>query len=170
MLIEILNNRRKVILEKWFDKIVDTYPSDSSKFFHKLNDQFSNPVGCTISEGIENIFDSLLKGMNTKEFHSILEKIIKIRAVQDFSPSQSIAIFMFLKTVIRDEIKDVNQEGQLYDELLTFESKIDTLVLIAFDVYVECRDQISELRVNEIKNRSFRLLQRANLLKEEAEA
>lgn len=170
MLLDILNNKKSVILEKWFDKIIETYPSDSSKFFHKLDNQFSNPVGCTISQGLESIFENLLKGMETESLKTTLEKIIKIRAVQDFSPSHSVAIFMFLKTVIREVTRDSNQDGRLYGELLTFESKIDTLVLIAFDIYEECRNTISELRINEIKNRSFRLLQRANLLKEKSEA
>jgi hypothetical protein len=47
-----------------------------------------------------------------------------------------------------------------------FDSKVDHLALLAMDVYSQCREKLYEVRVGEVKNRSFRLLQRANLLVE----
>ena len=54
----------------------------------------------------------------------------------------------------------------MYDELLRFEAGIDKLVQSSFDVYMKCREQVYELKANEVKNMTFRLLQRANLIKE----
>ena len=43
-----------------------------------------------------------------------------------------------------------------------FESNIDELASAAFDIYLKCREKISELRVSEAKaegDRAFRLLE-----------
>jgi hypothetical protein len=48
--------------------------------------------------------------------------------------------------------------------LLLFESKIDDLALLSFDIYMKCREKIYELKSNEVRNMTFRLLQRANLI------
>ncbi|NTW35488.1 MAG: multidrug effflux MFS transporter [Syntrophobacteraceae bacterium] len=65
----------------------------------------------------------------------------------------------FRKTMLRDGM--ISQE-----DLVEFEQKVDEMALLAFNVYSDCRERLYELRVNEVKNRSFRLLQRADLLAE----
>ncbi|MBW2228632.1 MAG: hypothetical protein JRG99_15335, partial [Deltaproteobacteria bacterium] len=57
-------------------------------------------------------------------------------------------------------------EARLFNELLLFESKIDRLSLIAFNLYVQCREKIYELKANEMKNRTFRAFERAGLVSE----
>ncbi len=69
-----------------------------------------------------------------------------------------------LKKMIRDEMKTAKANAD--DEILELESRIDALALIAFDIYMKCREKIYELKANEVKNMTFRLLQRANLMGE----
>lgn len=92
--------------------------------------------------------------------------MMRVRAIQDFSPSQAVGFIFCLKDVIRQEVGKGSRDEKIAAELLKLDSKIDTLALIAFDVYVKCREQVYELRTNEIKNRYSRLLQRAGLLYE----
>jgi hypothetical protein len=44
------------------------------------------------------------------------------------------------------------------------EGKIDEMALISFNIYMECREKLYQLRVDEIKNRTARLLQRADFI------
>jgi hypothetical protein len=44
--------------------------------------------------------------------------------------------------------------------------RIDAAALLAFDVYSQCRQQIYDIRVKEVRNEYGRLLERANLIKE----
>jgi len=71
-----------------------------------------------------------------------------------------------LKAVVRDALESDITRHKLSAELQSFEAQIDTLTFLSFDIYMKCRERIFELRVNEIKTLTFRLLKRANLLAE----
>ncbi len=144
--------------------ILETYPADTSRFLKKQKDRFANPVGSAISQGIEGLFDELLQGMDSGRVSTFLDNIIKVRAVQDFSPSQAMAFIFLLKKVIREELGGEIQEDGLAEELLRLESRIDILALLSFDIYMKCREKIYEIRVNEVKNTVHMLLKRANLI------
>jgi len=149
---------------KWFDVIIECYPPETALFFKNQKDRFANPVGSTIFQGIEKIFNELLYGENPDNISQFLDNIVRVRAVQDFTPSQAIAFIFLLKKVIREELRQEIEENKLYGELLAFELKIDNLALSAFDIYMKCREKLNEIKANEVKNMTFRLLQQANLI------
>jgi len=156
-------------LERWFQLVLETYPADTSRFLKQGKDRFTNPVGYTISREIETLYDELLQEMNSDKLAACLDNIIRIRAVQDFSPSQTIALIFLLKKAIREELASEITENRVFEELLKFESRIDKLVLLAFDIYMKCREKVFEIRVNEAKaerERVFKLLERTNLTME----
>lgn len=143
------SQKRAAILGKWFHLIVETYPSGSSGFFNQETDRFANPVGYTISREIEVLYEELVAGMDFGKLSASLNNIIRIRAVQDFSPSQAIAFIFLLKKAVREELE--GEIGENFEGWLTFESRIDKLALLAFDIYVKCREKIYEIRVNKVK-------------------
>lgn len=167
-LAKFLTQHRSSILKKWFNSILDTYPPETARIFKREKNQFANPVGRTINQGMEGIYQELIQGINAETVSPFLDKIIRIRAIQDFSPSRAIAFVFVLKDLLREESKEAesSQEELPFDELVSFEARVDQLAMLAFDIYVQCREQLYELRVNEVKNRAHRLLQRANLLAE----
>jgi hypothetical protein len=57
----------------------------------------------------------------------------------------------------------------LVKELLEFEDRVDALSLFAFDIYIQCREKIFELKANEEKERVFKAFKRAGLIQEEPE-
>lgn len=165
----LLPQKRAAILERWFQLVLGTYPADTSRFLKQEKDRFINPVGYAISQEIEALYDELLQGMNFDKLADCLDNIIRIRAVQDFSPSQTIAFIFLLKKAIREELASEITENRVFEELLKFESRIDKLVLLAFDIYMKCREKVFEIRVNEVKaerERVFKLLERTNLTME----
>jgi hypothetical protein len=162
----LLSQKKTAIVKKWFAATVETYPSDTAKFLKSQKDPFANPVGRTIYQGLAALFDELLKETDHNVMQSLLDSIIRIRAIQNFSPSQATSFIFFLKNVIRDNLKEEDFQGQLFSELLLFESKIDELSLIAFNLYMNCREKIYELKANEMKNRTFRAFERAGLVRE----
>jgi hypothetical protein len=162
----LLAQKKTTIIKKWFAATVETYPSDTAKFLKSQKDPFANPVGRTIYQGLAALFDELLKKTDHNVMQSLLDPIIRIRAVQNFSPSQATSFIFFLKNVIRDNLKVEDFQGQLLSELLLFESKVDELGLMAFNLYMNCREKIYELKANEMKNRTFRAFERAGLVRE----
>lgn len=164
---DALSRKRSSIVEKWFDVILETYPEDTSKFLKKGKDPFANPVRHTILQGIEGVYDALLKeeGESPETLNDFLDKVIRIRAVQDFSPSQALAFVFSLKGVIREVLGKEIREHHLQDPWLLLETRIDALALRAFDVYMGCREEIYELRVSEVKRmreQALRLLERTD--------
>ena len=162
-----LLRNKAAILERWHHLVLETYPANTSRFLMQEKDRFVNPVGYAISQEIGALYKELLGGMNVDKLSTSLENIIRIRSVQDFSPSQGIAFILLLKKAIREELEGEILDNRIFEEWLELESKIDTLVLLAFDIYMKCREKICEIKINEIKTereRIFKLLERTNLL------
>ena len=104
----------------------------------------------------------MLKGEDFKNISPFLERVIRVRAVQDFSPSRAVEFVFLLKDVLRDELKGEIRRKDILEDLLRFESRIDSLAMFAFDMYERCREEIYEIRVNEVKGSMSRLLKRAD--------
>jgi hypothetical protein len=156
----LLSQKKAAITKKWFALVIETYPSDTAKFLKSQKNPFANPVGRTIYQGLETLFAELLKGIDYETITSSLDPIIRIRAVQNFSPSQATGFIFFLKNVIRESLRKEILEEQIINELS----------LIAFNLYMQCREKIYELKANEMKNRTFRAFERAGLVSEMPEA
>ena len=162
----LLKEKKSAISTKWFDAIMNTYPNNNTGFFKKQEDRFANPIGYKFSEGIGSILDVLIEEKDLSEGLPFLDDIIRVRAVQDFTPSKALNFIFNLKEVVREELKKEIRRDQIEDELLRFESKIDDLALSAFNIYVKCREQLNQLKVDELKRMTFTLLKRANLMNE----
>lgn len=166
----VLDQKREEFLIKWFQLMVDAYPAETAKFLKREKNPFANPVGRSIHEGISGILDLLVRGVEHGKASEFLDRIIRVRAVQDFSPAQALAFVFDLRGLLRDVlVKEIDEGGITADELALFDAKVDELALISFNVYTACREQLYEIKVEEIKNRSFRLLQKAGLLEEISE-
>jgi hypothetical protein len=161
---KLLEEKKSSILERWFESILETYPTDTRRFLSKKKNRFANPVAHEISKGIEGIYDQILSGANADEISPFLDKVIRIRAVQDLSPSEALAFIFDLKKLLREELAENIHEGKIAEGLWGFERRIDELGLLSLDIYMKCREKLYELRVSEVKNRVGRLLERANML------
>ena len=121
--------------------------------------QFSNPIGYTITTNSEKIFEELINKQNIENIDLLLDDILKISAVQSFSPSQAVTFIFDLKKIIRDELKVELMEKTISDELINFELLIDQVVLRAFDLYMKSREKVFKIRVNEIKSKSYKAVE-----------
>jgi RsbT co-antagonist protein rsbRD N-terminal domain len=162
---DLLKQKASHIRKRWVELIVETYPADSQRFFREQKDRFANPVGTTLSREVESLYHELLHGMDPEKVNSSLDEIIRIRAVQDFSPARAMSFVFLLKKVLREELdQEIKQSPAACEELLTLESRLDEMALRGFDLYVKCKEKIYEIRAKEAKNQVSRLLQRAGLL------
>jgi hypothetical protein len=148
---KLLTQNKDSILQRWFNLIADTYPTEVSGFL-KGKDRFSNPVGYTISQETNTLYEELLQGrVDSDKASASLESIVKITAIQDFTPGEAISFVFLLKQAMAEELESEIVKEQSFKEWLNFEASIDKLASVAFDKYVKCREKIYELRVNEIK-------------------
>lgn len=162
---EVLEKKKAVIVKEWFGQVVDTYPADTSRFLKNQKDPFDNPVGSTTITGLDGLFDELLgETADHARMISLLDPIIRIRAVQDFTPSRAAGFIFFLKKIIRKHT-DAG-EAKTLAALSRLDERIDELGLLGFDIYMKCRETLMEMKANEMKNRTFRAFERAGLVKE----
>jgi len=163
---KFLSEKKSEILKIWFDKILDTYPAETSNYLKKQKNRFANPVGSTIFQGIEQIFDELLGEVNPERVSPFLDNIIRVRAVQDFTASQAVSFIFSLKATIREEIEKNSNDSPTWEEMSVIDARIDKLALLSFDIFMACREKLYDIKSNELRNMTFRLLQRANRLDE----
>ena len=160
----LLLEKKSAVLNRWLDLILDTYPADTRRFLKKQKDQFANPVGTTLSKETESLYLTLLQGIDPEKISPVLDRIIRIRAVQEFTASQAVTFVFFLKKAIREELHTEIRENRLSDAMLIMESRIDDVALLAFDIFMKCREKIFELRANEARNQFSRLLRKAEMV------
>ena len=166
---DLLSRNEAAILKRWLNLILETYPAETATLMRKDKDQFTNPVGSTLSREIEVLFKKLCEGSQNERCQASLDSILKIRSVQDFSPSQAVGFVFLLKRAIGETLKNEICKESVMDEWLKFQSSIDDLALQAFDAYMECREKICEIRINQAraeKEMAFRMIERMSTPKE----
>jgi hypothetical protein len=163
---DLLSDKKSDIIRRWHDLILDTYPPETATLLKGQKDGFVNPVVQILAQGIEDIFSEIVNGPDPGKTAASLDGIIRIRAVQDFTPADAIGFLFILKRVIREELlPEISRHG-LFEDMLVIESAIDDVAGIAFDVFMRCREQIYDLKANEMRNWTYRLLKRAQMVKE----
>lgn len=144
----LLASKKKAIVEKWIDQVLDSYGAPD--FFKKQKDRFANPIGSTISKGLQNLYTILAEDRELDEAAKPLEEIIKIRAVQEFSPSSAVFFIYLLKNIVREEFGKEKNREEMLTTLSALDARIDKVALMAFDFYMDCRERLHRIRVNEV--------------------
>jgi hypothetical protein len=132
---------RRAIVEQWFARAAETYPSQTARFLMGEKDQFRNPVGHALRDGLAILLQQLLGDMDLAHIEPALDAIVRIRAVQDFPPSQAVGFVFLLKQILR--------ELPAGEEVAGLDRRIDQLALMAFDKYMQCREQVAQIRAEE---------------------
>lgn len=161
----ILSGQRSDITGKWLDALIDSYPSDTRRFLRKEKSRFANPVGQTYKDEVERLFDAFI-GNQTEKMTSALDGILRVRAIQDFSPSGALGFLFEFRRIIRDALRGKSLESGAPGAQKEADEKLDGLLMAGFDIYSRRREKLYDLRVNEIKRQVARLLERANLVAE----
>lgn len=161
---ELLVVRKDAVAKRWLGKTLATYHRDTAAFFAKGKNQFANPVGTTLDQGIHALLDAMLDEAHSPEqLCAALEPMIKIRSVQEFTAAKAVAFVFSLKSSVREELGEALADPSLGAELADFDTQVDQLALFAFDVYTKSRDRFHEVRINDVKRRVSGLMRRMGI-------
>ncbi len=156
--------RKAELAEKWGMLVLETYPVETQRIWKNNTNRFSNPVGAAIRDSTAELVDLLLKWEDAEAICTSLDKLIRVRGVQSFSPSQALSFIFLFKKLLRDEFfKEMQANGEL-DVLLRFEAKIDNLMLMAVDILSKNQEQVYRMRVEELKRSQHTLLKKARMI------
>jgi len=151
VLADLLQKNGTAIKERWLDLTLASYRSDTAGFLLAQKDRFANPVGQTLAEETGAIVDGLFGEEDPGDLCLHLEEIIKIRAIQEFTPSEAVSFVFLLKDAIRGELAGLLHEAGIQAELKEIEDRIDQMVLFSFDIFVKWREQVYSMRLREIR-------------------
>ena len=154
-----LAGKQSAVVQEWFERTLRSYPGQTVGFLRGEKDPFRNPVGHTLRDGLGVLFDELAGEMDQARITAALDAIVRIRAVQEHSASQAVGFLFLLKEVLREK----SPAG----DLAMLENRIDRMALLAFDLYMKCREKIYEIKAEEAKRRVY-LLERVSLKRGDA--
>ncbi|MDA8139104.1 MAG: RsbRD N-terminal domain-containing protein [Desulfobacteraceae bacterium] len=165
-LIEQLALQKQTIVHKWFARVIASYPAETARFLSSQKDPFANPVGQTTRQSLTTLIELLTSTPDAAAMRAALDPVMRIRAVQSFSPAQAMGFVFELKAIIRQELP---AKELTLAQWATMEQRIDQMALEAFDLYMQCREKIYELKANEMKDRTYKAFAKAGLIKEPAD-
>jgi len=151
--LEFLEGQQKAISQEWLEAVYATYNKRYANLMRESDDRFGNPVGFVFKTAIPGIVQSIIRGEDTRPH---LTDVVKIRAVQEFSPSEALDFVYALRDVIDKVCPRLDARQRL-----RVQKRIDALALEAFDIYMECREKLAQIKINETRRALFKLLERA---------
>lgn len=147
---ETLAQKKSAIIQKWIEIVLADYSADGASFFMKEKDRFANPLGFAAKSGLTAVFDQLIGEKPGQEIPSGLRQFVTLRSVQQFSPSAALSFVYQLKSIL---VAQMGQEVLLSAcaEWFALEARIDALALKVFDLYMEDRERLYQVKANEFK-------------------
>lgn len=139
------------LLEQWLDCALALFPEKMEN---------STPVAMMLSGSLE----ALLSGLGESKIDSqhALDDLTRLLAVQSMPPSRALSIFFELKLILRAIMMKTPVAVRLSQEALeSCNLRLDALTLEAFDSYMQHREKIYQLKVEEGRRRMFMALRGA---------
>ncbi len=152
---DFLFEMRAGLEKKWVKMLLSTY--ESPAFLNIHQNRFANPVGVTLASGLEAILKLLAKGEDLSGAAGPLEDIIKIRAVQEFTPTAAVSFVFGLKQIVREALVREKLDPAGMEGYFQFEERVDSLALMAFDLYMASRERLFRVRLHELTNGNYTL-------------
>ena len=148
------------VRKRWFEALVSDYPEESARHIRKNNDQFANPVGYVIGEVADSVVKGLAENSPASEIAGAMYPLIRIKAVQSFTPAEAVSCVLSLKRTVRDVLDGVGPDDS--DQIRTvLDSVFDEMLFLCFNQYSDCRDKLHEIKEDELKRNLYMLLKRS---------
>jgi hypothetical protein len=131
------------LLVAWLRVTAESYPAETARHLLEDQDPFRNPVGQVLRDTLPALLTVILGNKPAAYAFPALERLIRIRAVQEFTPAQAIGFLFQVKPLIREN----------FPNDAAIEDRITELTLSAFDMYVNCREQMHAIQLKELRRK-----------------
>jgi len=129
------------ILEQWLARAVAVYGDKVAPLAVAERDPFRNPVGHTLRTHLSLLLHELLGDMDPAAIDASMEPIIAVRAIQDLSVEQAVGFVYQVRDILRRELPERDVAG--------IDARVDRLALAAFAQFLQRRERLAELKLNE---------------------
>ena len=157
--LQTFREHKKALVERWIEAVFATYPLDTTGFLRTRQDEFCNPVGEITTTMGGYLYDAAAgEHIIPDRVQEALSRFVKLRSVQDFAPSQGLGVIYVFKQLMRETLLPLFVQGGKVDVYLEAESRVDTLALMAFDMYLSSRETLAEQRIKEIRDQHSQIV------------
>ncbi|MFZ0478244.1 MAG: RsbRD N-terminal domain-containing protein [Terriglobales bacterium] len=157
----------ETILELWIARTAESYPRHAVILLSKEQDPFRAPVAATLRQGLLRLLQELSGEMSATAIDDALDPIIRLHVVQGLASEDAVRFVSLLKPILRElaaerdsAVLNRNIDGGVIYEVEIDDArigvarindgKIDGLAAMAADKYAQCRQQLAQIRTNEI--------------------
>ena len=151
MLEDLQREKRAEIVDAWICAALSVYPAETAAFYENGKDPFANPVGASVRDALGPLYDAFVSDAPLQEYAPHLDRIIKVRCVQDVPASQAVGFVFLLKGVLRKTLASQPEDARALGELMALDARIDRMAACAFDVYAAYVRKIADIKVREMK-------------------
>jgi RsbT co-antagonist protein rsbRD N-terminal domain len=162
-LLDLLTAKKSEILDAWRGILFDSYVPETARFLKSQKDRFANPIAYQLTRGLTGILEAILLDQEPDQAATQFDEVLKLKALQDASPSRAMAFIFVLKSVIREKLAQELQDPAMAGEMAALEGRLDGLALLGFDVYMQRREKLCEVKVSEVKRKVSALLRRLGM-------
>ncbi len=148
---DLLQQRKQLLLEDWFCRLLDQNGQETSCFLKQQQDRFANPVAHAFREAGQAIYRMLLDDTNMDL--GPIDYAVKIKAVQEQDALKAIAFITLMKDTVREKLGDVFSETEFAD----LNCRIDRIASAASEMFLVQKKRIGELS-REFSSRTGKVL------------
>jgi len=165
---EIFQENKDKWLDRWMESVISTYPAESCRFFLDTRDPFANPVGATLKKGLDDLYEALIaKDFSTDDVMLALEPMIRLRSVQEFTPAKALGFLLGIKAIMMAGLKQARTSEKAVDDAMAeIGGRVDSVMLLAFNIYMESKKKIYLLRARQSRDAVNKLLIKKGLMSE----
>ena len=163
-LAQLIKDSKAAVVERWYELVLSSYPQETVTLWKKQRSEFANPVGATFLGALDELLEAVLAWQDAGAVSAALERIVKIRAVQDMPPSRALSFIPGFKKLLREQFAESIASEGLVQELAMFDARMDNATLIGFDIYTKSREQLFEMRINEFKSAHHMAFRKAGII------
>ncbi len=147
------------VLEKWLADFFKHYGIDAQGVSRTVDDRFMNPVGFVVKNATKILFSAVIgEEIEREEVQKQVYELMRIQAIQQLSPAQAHLPFIALKEHLFQLLNSDLNGKENFLEFKTMTDRVDTLMLMAFDVFMQDKEVLYRVRVQELKNAQAQIL------------
>ena len=163
-LADLLEKGRALLTARWTDAANAAYPFAATGLIRSSRDPFVNPTGVRGQAAAEALLTAILApAWDSEPLRMPLEEFIRARAVQDMPPADAVGVVFCYKQIIREylSLENIFIDWEMRRHIAVLEERVDIAALLAFTLYVQCRENLFTARLEDMRRRHNQFLRLA---------
>lgn len=145
---------RDLFVQEWLACTLRTYPSQTGRFLSHERDPFRNPVGQMLRVALSALAGELFGSFDRTRVTASLGEVVRLRAVQEFTPAEAVEFVTLARHAVRG-LAETESPRLAPGALDVLDARIDDMVVIAADLFEQCRVELRAIAERATRRRGF---------------